>query len=665
MFRCPNCGYVGGVPPNDGGYGVTGEMVAALVKERGGVLRALRGRCGCVPAVVVDVSGRVGTLRLVGRGAYDALPLEPGDALGCVLGGKVSYVGTVLDVCGDVVTLLLDSPVLEGVGVGHVVGVVDYEFLLSYDIQLSLLSELLAGRVEGGVVGSGFTRVKVNVFNDYPLKLFTGEARQGKLKYSNPSSPLDVRDGFRLDDSQLRAVSAALGLEEGELLLIVGPPGTGKTRVIAKIAYELALRGEKVLVTSHTNRAVDNAIELLPLNTTLRVGRPEKVLGNIRPYLLSYKYRTKLGEELRNLDKEIGKYVTALRGISKGLKYRDATAKQMLRDRMDAWKARLSKLLERRAELIRRASSEVIKEVRIIGSTLIKSQLQPLRDVAFDTVVVDEASQASISLALLAMVKARKWVVVGDHNQLPPVFRYCKSVNTEALSAFKTLLRNYPQRHLWLTTHYRSNPTIIGFPAKHVYGGKIRPHESCFRKKLRLSSKPSIEALTPEKPVVFIHVRSKDESLRDKLGYTKANRVEAEVVKRLILDLLRCGVPRDAIGVITPYRAQRALIQNLLKGISAQNIEVNTVDAFQGREKDVIIYDVVSTGNMSFPSNKDRLNVALTRARLKLIVVGNGKAITNAEDAGLLLEFIKYCLELGSIYDWDKKEWIRRRKQRT
>lgn len=635
-------------------------MITALKEERSGALRMLKSEySGGITATVIDASRQIATLE-VSRHAHKVFSLEPGDVLGYVCDGNVNYLGTVLDVSGDTVTVFVDSPnTLEDLSGKQSIRIMDYEFLLTYDVQLSLLVRLLDPQLMNASLGEGFTYIDVSIFNEYPLKLFLEKISYDRLRYSKPSSEFDVQGRFKLDGSQLKAVSAALGLRDNELLLIVGPPGTGKTRVIAKIAYELSRRGEKVLITSHTNRAVDNAIELLPLDNTLRVGRPEKVLKSIRPYLLSYKYRTRLGERLRGMETEISKYIKAINTMVKSLK-KYYTGRRELISKIRKWKDILRELLCERAELIRRTANAIVNEVSVIGSTLIKSQLYPLKDVTFDTVIIDEASQASISLALLAMVKAKKWVIVGDHRQLLPIFKYSRaSMYREELSVFKNLLDAYPQRHLWLTMHYRSNPAIIGFSAKYVYDGRIKPHESCAQKKLRLKRRPEVHALTPEKPVVFIHVRSRDESLCDNLGCTKWNRAEAEVVKVLVKDLLRCGVSPNTIGVITPYRGQRALVLDMIKGFRGDDIEVNTVDAFQGREKDVIIYSVTSTGSFRFACERNRLNVALTRAKLKLVVVGNGKAITNAKDAGLLLKFIKYCLELNSVYDWDKKEWIR------
>ena len=150
-----------------------------------------------------------------------------------------------------------------------------------------------------------------------------------------------------------------------------------------------------------------------------------------------------------------------------------------------------------------------------------------------------------------------------------------------------------------------------------------------------------------EKPVVFIHVGGEEE--RD--GRSKFNSKEIEVCDELVRELRKYLSP-EKIGVISPYVAQIKRIAERVKGV-----EVNTVDAFQGREKDVIIFSVTSTGKMDFVSNPNRLNVAFTRARKKLIVIGNGRAMYRSKGS-MLYKFLEYVYELNGIYDWEKGEWL-------
>ncbi|ADC64644.1 type III restriction protein res subunit [Ferroglobus placidus DSM 10642] len=572
-----------------------------------------------LPAQVLDTSESIATL----ESRYANL-FEPGDVLGLVLGrgGEIAIrqLGTVVDSSRDILTVFTSLELAEGWDLR----ITNYEPLIAFDLQIDLIERIESGELEGeGAVSLFFDDLKA------------GEIRRAELgnKYVK---------GYELDESQVEAVEAALALEDGELLLIRGPPGTGKTVVIAKIAYELADQGEKVLITSHTNRAVDNAVEELPEGVALRVGRPEKVLPGIRKYLLGCKAREGLGDKLEEIEGEIGKTLKLLLKIEEDAKKALGFEKAKLNEVRRKYKEHLKELYRKRNNMLRKTSEELVEKMPVIGSTLVKSQLYPLSETDFDTVIIDESSQASITLALLGMVKGRKWVLVGDDRQLLPIFRTLR--NSEKLSAFVSLLEKYPHRMKMLRVHRRSHPYIIGFSAEHFYEGKIEPAKECWKQILKIRS--SIPVLN-EKPVVFVHVEGEEE----REGQSKFNSKEVDVCVSLVGELRRYLSP-GRIGVISPYVAQRKRIAERVKGV-----EVGTVDAFQGREKDVVIFSVTATGNMNFVSDPNRLNVAFTRARKKLIVVGNGRAITKSDS--LLCRFLEYVYKVGGIYDWERKRWLK------
>jgi len=507
------------------------------------------------------------------------------------------------------------------------------EVLVGYDLQLELIR-----KIKNGELDEYGQKAVTHVFEATSLR---------GLQKVKPSNVLDVKEGYPLDEFQLKAVEYALGLGEGESLIIIGPPGTGKTRVIAKIAYELYRRGERVLITSHTNRAVDNALELLPVDISLRVGRPEKVLPNIRPYLLSYKARTILGSKLEDLEKEIRERKKVLQHF---YQIKDEWSRigrwKEHKVKLQNVKNELRKFCEERNNMLKGESEKLVAEARIIGSTLVKSHLPPLVNERFDMVLIDECSQASLTLALLGMVKARKWVLVGDHKQLLPIFQTLdikdKKVQ-EKLSVFCYMLDKYKDRSVWLRQHYRSNSEIIGFSSRYIYEGKIIPVEACKGIKLNIKSYPkNMEFLNPDIPVVFLHVDGM-ESMRE--DGSRFNESEARLVTRIVRALKDLGVKSENIGVITPYRAQRDYIKELIKD---EKLEVNTVDSFQGREKDIIIFTITSTKDMSFVEDENRLNVAFTRARRKLIVIGNAKSIH--EKHKLLSKFVSYAKERSGYF---------------
>lgn len=238
------------------------------------------------------------------------------------------------------------------------------------------------------------------------------------------------------------------------------------------------------------------------------------------------------------------------------------------------------------------------------------------------------------------MVKGKKWVLIGDPHQLLPIFRSVKDEKmVESLSSFCYLLKKYKNRVKWLRVHYRSNDKIIGFSAKYIYNGNIRPHEICRKKKLNIDLSGF---LSSNKPVVFLNVEGREEYSEG----SYINRVEADVAAEIVYMLKKNGVKESDIGVITPYRAQRTRIKNKVGG----NVEVNTVDSFQGREKSVIIYSVTGTRErtVEFAGNRNRFNVAVTRAINKLIVLGNKYSILEND---ILSKFIEYADDIGGYYD--------------
>ena len=304
---------------------------------------------------------------------------------------------------------------------------------------------------------------------------------------------------------------------------------------------------------------------------------------------------------------------------------------------------KLNDLLIKRYNLVKSIQNELIKEAKVIASTLVKTSLEPLIDQTFDIVIIDESSQCSILLAMLGMIKAKKWVLIGDHKQLLPIFRTIKDEKEqEELSAFVHLLKKYEDRALWLRKHYRSNENIIKLASMLFYENKIEPADICKAYKLNLPNKPRLtEILDPEKPVVFLNCKGWQEK-EEKSVYNKA---EIEYCKRIVEDIKEAGFSLEKVGIITPYRAQN---KHLRLEIKEKGIEIDTVDAFQGREKDIIIFSITATDDFKFVANKHRLNVAITRARMKLIFVGNLDRIKVAGDE-ILLQIVKYISNMNGI----------------
>ncbi len=471
--------------------------------------------------------------------------LTPGTLLGYVdesVNESVSELGYIISSGRYMVVKLLKVPESEKLNL------IELENLISYDLQIEAIEKCSW------------------------LPEVTGRVVKGEV------------DG--LDEWQSSAALSSLELEDGELLLVVGPPGTGKTAFISRAAELAASTGNRVLITSHTNRAVDNVIERQ--SSAIRVGNPSKISPQAQKFSLELLASKKVCVEEASSAEE------------------------------------LVEITAERLKLLEKEMLNILNRARIVGSTLIKCALFPMLEQSFDIVFVDEASQALISAVLLGLEKGRRFVLVGDPFQLPPVL----SRDASKYSAFNFFHSENTGKVIWLRNHYRSNSEIIGFVSKYVYRNRIKPHRSCKNIKLEITPEGEFaEALHPDKPLVFVSVNGREEGRG-----SKYNREEARTAAELCGELVNCGLNKDEVGIITPYVRQAKLISGMVDGV-----EVNTVDAFQGREKDVIIFSVTSTIDLGFASNPKRFNVAITRARKKFIAIGNEKAFKIPANRSTLL----------------------------
>jgi regulator of nonsense transcripts 1 len=439
-----------------------------------------------------------------------------------------------------------------------------------------------------------------------------------------------------LNESQVEAVSTVL---QRPLSLIQGPPGTGKTVTSATLVYHLTKQNMgQVLVTAPSNVAVDQLTEKIAA-TGLRVVRlasktREATSSSVDHLCLHIMVPLAAGDEFKKLQRlrdEIGE-----------LTDRDQKKYRALRNRTER---------------------EILQAADVICCTCVGAGDPRLKNFRFRQVLIDEATQAVEAEALIPIAMGAKQVVfVGDHCQLGPVVM-CKTAAkaglTQSMFERLVLVGNRPIR---LNVQYRMHPALSEFPSNMFYEGSLQNGVTETDRQLLntpgFTGKEDFPWPVPSKPMFFYSISGMEEISASGTSYL--NRTEASYVEKVVTHLLRMGVTPAQIGVITPYDGQKKYVTEYMRRAGAlssvlyESIEVASVDAFQGREKDYILVSCVrssETQGIGFLSDPRRLNVALTRARLGIILLGNPRVLSkNALWAALLLHFKEYdCLVEGPL----------------
>ncbi|RKD95159.1 IGHMBP2 family helicase [Halopiger aswanensis] len=508
-----------------------------------------------------------------------------------------------------------------------------------------------------------------------------------------------------LNESQREAVERAVATDD--VHLIHGPPGTGKTTTAVEAIRQAVDRGDSVLATAASNTAVDNVVEFLADgdHEPLRVGHPARVTPTLREHTLDARLENnetyRESREVRDeafelLDEQDG--LTAPSGRwRRGLS--DERIKQLAEEgrgsrgippekieEMAEWlelQERADELFDRAERLEQEAVAEEIERADVVCTTNSTAGSDLLAGQRFDTLVIDEATQATEPSCLIPIVKADRVIMAGDHRQLPPTIQ-SREAEREGLdeTLFETLAERYgtdddgsdgdadrsasaptddPIRSL-LTTQYRMHERIQDFSSERFYDGALEPHESVRDHTLAgLLSDPDetaarYSALESGEPLVFVDTSDVDAPERSREGSPSTeNPSEADLVAEYARALLEAGLEAADLAVISPYDDQVKRIEDELEGTlseeTAEALEVDTVDGFQGREKAVVLVSLVRSNDrreVGFLDEPRRFNVALTRARRKAVVVGDRDTVTAAP---VFDDFLEYARTRGRIVD--------------
>ena len=552
-----------------------------------------------------------------------------------------SFTGTVSYVDGDrmVITVPDSAPLLDLQQSTEPIGVQLSFDETSYKLMFEALDRVMKAK---------------NNRLAYLRDLFYSHQKAGRFSFEPMKFPW-------LNPTQERAVNEVLWAKD--VAIVHGPPGTGKTTTLVEAINETLMRESQVLVCAQSNMAVDWISEKLVDRgvNVLRIGNPTRV--NDKMLGFTYERRFESHPDYPQL--------WAIRKAIRELRKNRKKGSENYHQKMDRLKSRA-------AEIEIRINSELFGEARVIACTLVGSAHRLLEGMKFGTLFIDEAAQALEAACWIPMKRASRVILAGDHCQLPPTV---KSIAALRAGLGKTLMEriaeNKPEVVTLLKIQYRMNDEIMRFSSDWFYGGKVESapqikyrsvldydhpitwiDTSNEENQITIEGEDAPEDSASTSSSVSAANQNSDLNFKEQFvgeSFGRINKAEAELTLLTLAEYFtKIGKQRVLsesidVGIISPYRAQVQYLKKLIKKYEffkpyRRLISVNTVDGFQGQERDVILISLVRSndeGQIGFLKDLRRMNVAMTRARMKLIILGNKNTMTKHPFYKKLWEYVE------------------------
>lgn len=552
-----------------------------------------------------------------------------------------SFTGTVSYVDGDrmVVTVPDSAPLLELQQSTDPIGVQLFFDETSYKLMFEALDRVMKAK---------------NNRLAYLRDLFYSHQKAGRFSFEPMKFPW-------LNPTQERAVNEVFWAKD--VAIVHGPPGTGKTTTLVEAINETLMHESQVLVCAQSNMAVDWISEKLVDRgiNVLRIGNPTRV--NDKMLGFTYERRFESHPDYPQL--------WAIRKAIRELRKNRKKGSENYHQKMDRLKSRA-------AEIELRINAELFGEARVIACTLVGSAHHLLEGMKFGTLFIDEAAQALEAACWIPMRRASRVILAGDHCQLPPTI---KSIAALRAGLGKTLMEriaeNKPEVVTLLRIQYRMNDEIMRFSSDWFYGGKVESapqikyrsvldydhpitwiDTSNEENQITIEGEDAPEDSASTSSSVSAANQNSDLNFKEQFvgeSFGRINKAEAELTLLTLAEYFtkigkqRVLEERIDVGIISPYRAQVQYLKKLIKKYEffkpyRRLISVNTVDGFQGQERDVILISLVRSndeGQIGFLKDLRRMNVAMTRARMKLIILGNKDTMTKHPFYKKLWEYVE------------------------